>query len=139
MSKKRLFPIMAGFIAIAGVLAAITTAGVSRAAADTCVWTGGGANDNFSTAANWNGCDGAGIPEAGDTINLAYAALTNGQLLTNDINVPLAGVVIASSNTSSDPYKTIYVTALRIADNGTISGTGTSSNMSLAISTGAFH
>jgi autotransporter-associated beta strand protein len=39
------------------------------AAGATCTWTGGGTNNNWSTAANWNNCGGAhATPQNGDAI-----------------------------------------------------------------------
>lgn len=37
----------------------------------TCTWTGAGGDTNFSTAANWSGCNGA-APVAGDGDNLVF-------------------------------------------------------------------
>lgn len=38
------------------------------AATDTCTWSGVGSDDNFSTAANWSGCDNGNVPENGDSL-----------------------------------------------------------------------
>lgn len=60
---------------------------------DIRVWDGGGANDNFSTAANWVG-DVA--PGAGDTLVFMGSTRTSP---VNDLNVQFGGIVF--SNTAS--------------------------------------
>ncbi len=40
----------------------------ANAAADTCTWTGSGADTNISTAGNWSGCDNGNVPQDGDTL-----------------------------------------------------------------------
>jgi fibronectin-binding autotransporter adhesin len=81
---------------IAGVMTALSLPLVFstavRAAADTCTWTGGGADDNFSTAANWSDsagpvveCDNGNIPEAGDTLNFPANILDTNDTPVNDM------------------------------------------------------
>src|SRR5665213_2894628 len=55
-------------------LSSLLTIGVPMAAAAgpyTCTWTGAGTDANFSTAANWSGCNSA-APVAGDNDNLVF-------------------------------------------------------------------
>ncbi len=119
MSKKILFPVMTGFIAIAGVLAAITTAGVSQAAGFTCVWTGTAGDKLFSSAANWTDC-GDTAPTAGDIVQFDGATLTSTTNdLTNDLNVSLGGVKTVLSSTTNAQY-TVYISQLRLANNAVL-------------------
>lgn len=64
---------------IVGILASLSVpllvGSVAHAVADTCTWTGGGSDNNFSTAGNWSDsagpvveCDNGNVPEAGDTL-----------------------------------------------------------------------
>ena len=68
-------------------LLTIGFAGVAHAAAFTCTWTGTGGNLNFSTAANWSGCNGA-APVPSDFDNLVFniqSATSNVYNPNNDI------------------------------------------------------
>src|SRR5262249_22079085 len=50
-------------------LCACLLAAPHLATAATCTWTGGGTNNNWSTAANWDACGGAhAIPQTNDTL-----------------------------------------------------------------------
>ena len=73
--------------------------GVAHAAVQTCTWTGGGADNKFSTVANWTGC-GGGAPLAGDVIRFNQMNASE-LVLVNDLNVNLGGV-LTSAVTSSN-------------------------------------
>lgn len=76
----------------AGLLALFAT---HFAHAANCVWTGGGANSNWSNAANWNNCGGAhAVPVDGD--NLGFPDGVPKQTNNNDIaKLIVAQLVIA--------------------------------------------
>jgi len=84
----------------AGLLALAT---VQYATAADCIWTGGGANSNWSNPANWNNCSGAhALPTDGDALGFSGTALrlTNNNDLVKlmaDILV-IAGPVNISGN-----------------------------------------
>ncbi|TXG78016.1 hypothetical protein E6P97_00495 [Patescibacteria group bacterium] len=75
---------IASVVALSSVFS-INLAPIAGAAADTCTWTGSGADNKFTTAANWSGCDGAGIPENGDSVVFDDAGLTETKVVDNDI------------------------------------------------------
>jgi fibronectin-binding autotransporter adhesin len=56
------------------------------AAVDTCTWTGAGDGINFSDGSNWSGCDNSGVPENGDSLVLDTDALSDDEIISNDIN-----------------------------------------------------
>jgi hypothetical protein len=70
-------------------LGSLLTFGIPLAAAAgpyTCTWVGAGADSNFSTVANWSGCNSA-APVAGDNDNLVFDNANAGAQTTptNDI------------------------------------------------------
>lgn len=67
----------------------------------TCTWTAAGIDKNFSTAANWSGCNSA-APQAGDNDNLVFdtGVATTGSIhgLINDIaNLSVNNIIISGS------------------------------------------
>lgn len=69
-----------------------------KAAVDTCTWTGGGVDSNFSTAANWTGCDNGAVPEAGDS--LVFDTSATNTTANNDIVGASFGSI---TTTGTDP------------------------------------
>lgn len=69
------------------------------AAADTCTWTGGGIDANWSTAANWSVCDASGVPENGDSV--IFPASAANKTNTND----LSGLDLVSITFSGEDYE----------------------------------
>jgi hypothetical protein len=129
MSKKRLFPVMSGLLAAAGVVATVSTAGISQANDLVCTWTGTAGDEKFSTASNWNGCGGS-APTAGDIIIFDMSTLTDStNELTNDLNVSLAGVETIVSGAAPNPYvATVYISQLRLENGAVLKTTATNSN-----------
>jgi len=85
----------------AGLLA---LAAAQFASAANCIWTGGGANSNWSNSANWNNCGGAhAVPADGDSLGFpdAVPRLTNNNDLVKLMAAQLviAGPVNISGNT----------------------------------------
>lgn len=76
------------------------------AAADTCTWTGAGSDDNFSTALNWTGCDGAGIPENGDVIefDMTVPADYNESIVNDMTGLSVAGINLTGAGSSNKSY-----------------------------------
>lgn len=136
MSKRRIFPVIAGFIAIAGIVATVTTAGISHATDLVCTWTGTAGDERFSTASNWNGCGGS-APTVGDIIVFDMSTLTDStNELTNDLNVSLAGVETIVSGAAPNPYvATVYISQLQL-QNGAVLKTVASNNNELGIAVG---
>ncbi len=65
---KRLSSLATASVLSVSALLNIALVPVAGAAADTCTWTGAGGNNDFSTAANWSGCDNGTVPENGDAL-----------------------------------------------------------------------
>jgi fibronectin-binding autotransporter adhesin len=92
---------------IAGILAALSApllvGGVAHAGADICTWTGGGSDENFSTAANWSVCDNGTVPESGDT--LVFPTSVDSDTTTGDdreLNNDLTTMSFAGISVSGD-------------------------------------
>jgi autotransporter-associated beta strand protein len=91
-----------------GVIAALAAQSAS-AILPTCTWTGGGANGNWSTAANWNNCGGLhAVPIDGDTLVFPNAVprttnnndiikLIAAKLQINGVNYNITGNAIGLS------------------------------------------
>jgi len=78
----------------------------ASAAPDTCTWVGAGADNNFSTAANWTGCDNGNVPENGDTLSFDVTnADTNPTIVNNDFaSLDIAGIDITGTNAGFNNY-----------------------------------
>jgi autotransporter-associated beta strand protein len=90
--------------AVAGVC--VASAGPTRARAAQCLWTGGGANAAWSTAANWNGCSGSAmpIPQSGDSVLFPTGVAGNGASQNDIANLSLASVDVGGPTTSNAAY-----------------------------------
>ena len=106
--------------------------GVAKAAVDTCTWTGGGADNNFSTAANWTGCDNGNVPENGDTLDFDVTAATAGpDILVNDMSsLSIGGLVLSGDNLNGDYFQ---VNGNPITITGDITGTQISGTLNLNV------
>lgn len=62
----------------------IASSGVAHAGTQTCTWTGGGANSNWSTAANWS-CDVGTVPADGAAMVFPLITPSTGQQI-NSVN-----------------------------------------------------
>jgi autotransporter-associated beta strand protein len=84
------------------------------AEAATCTWTGLAADNNWSSAGNWDGCGGAHpTPEAGDS--LVFPAGTARAMPVNDlVNLSVAGIQITGAPAPGDRY-IIFGNTLRLA------------------------
>ncbi len=104
-----------------------------NAAADTCTWTGGGGDDNFSTAANWSGCDNGTVPENGDT--LAFPALATRQTPYNDTTFTYAGIsftgIPGTCGAATDWYTVTGSQTLNVGGNLTDDMTGSACNSAI--------
>lgn len=112
---KRLSSFSTASVLAVSALLSIGFAPSVNAAADTCTWIAT-SDSNFNNAANWSGCDGAGVPEAVDTIR--FTTNGNSQTLTNDLGYEVAGVEVAPPVGVGGTGYTIDT--LTIASNGTI-------------------
>ena len=95
MKTKRFSAISSALVlGLASFLSIIFPQIAHAAAPYTCTWTGAGGNSNFSTAANWSGCNSA-APVASDGDNLVFdnTNLTSAQTLNNDITGLTVGTV----------------------------------------------
>lgn len=68
---RRIRTFVAGAVVAAAPLATLAMPGIAHAATYTCTWVGGGGDSNFSTAANWTGCNSA-APQVADTNDLVF-------------------------------------------------------------------
>jgi len=72
----------------------------------TCTWTGGGSDSNFSTAANWSGCNSAApVANAGDSLIFDSTNLIAYTYINNDItNLSLGSITFQGSNSNYYNY-----------------------------------
>jgi len=132
---------------VAGILAAFSAplliTGVAHAAADTCTWTGGGSDENFSTAANWSGCDNGTVPESGDTLVFPTSVdsdTTAGddRILNNDISsLSVAGITVSGGTYPAGDIDNYRITGNNITLTGDLIGApGTSYNRQMRLEIG---
>ncbi len=94
---------------------------VVRAAADTCTWTGSGADTNISTAGNWSGCDNGNVPQDGDT--LVFPSGPTNKAVTVDSDMGFNGITFNGSGytVASVAFESLGVyTSLTISGNNNI-------------------
>lgn len=115
--------------------------GVAHAAVQTCTWTGGGADNKFSTVANWSNCAGS-TPLEGDIVEIDRAAFANNATtaaVDNDLTVALGGFRTKATGGSTSLYN-LDVTALKLVDGGFIetipATTGPTLGISLSVASG---
>jgi hypothetical protein len=92
--------VLAFFIILVGIIAAITIQNNNRltASAATCTWTGNNSGD-FSDSGNWDNCStGSGAPETGDDIYFPSSATE--YFLNNDLNETFNSITIESLNSN---------------------------------------
>lgn len=75
----------------------------AQAAGQTCTWTGAGADNKFSTVANWEDC-GGGVPITGDKISFPYESVAPGQVLINDLDSDFSGVILDETSLQVDNF-----------------------------------
>lgn len=94
---------------------------VVKAAADTCTWTGSGADTNISTAGNWSGCDNGNVPQDGDT--LVFPSGPTNKAVTVDSDMGFNGITFNGSGytVASAAFESLGVyTSLTISGNNNI-------------------
>ena len=103
---------------------------IAQAAAPyTCTWTGTGGNSNFSTAANWSGCNSA-APAAGDIINFGViGSSTQTYTLTNNLGVALGGITYGTSSDTNSIISEYHIDTLELADGAVMTGTYSSNSL----------
>ena len=115
----------------------------AHAAGQTCTWTGAGANNKFSTVANWSNCLGA-APTSGDNLVFPFSNVTTTNFaLDNDIagaSYPTL-TFLGATNTAEDSYSFsglgLTITT-SIVNTGTSTATGNATvNFTLPVSLGA--
>lgn len=94
MQKKRLSAFVFSLLLSVSSLVAFAPM-VTNAAS--CTWTGGGSNDDFSTAANWSGCTGGGAPQSGDSVTINNAGPSSLTVTDDQTGVSLAGITLTGS------------------------------------------
>lgn len=97
---------------------------VVKAAADTCTWTGSGADTNISTAGNWSGCDNGNVPQDGDTLVFPSgptnkAVTVNSDMGFDSITFSGSGYTVASAAFES---LGVYSSLTISGNNNTFSG-----------------
>lgn len=102
---KRIFSGASAALLSLSSLLTLGFTGVAHAAVQTCTWTGGGVDNNFSTLANWSGC-GGGAPLAGDIIRFDQMQASP-VALVNDLNVDLGGLIAAAVTSSNSAGYTV--------------------------------
>lgn len=115
---------------LSGAILSIATLGIASgtafAAVQNCTWTGSGANDNFSTTANWSNC-GGGVPANGD--NLIFPGSASRQLNNNDLTSRTFGNILFNGTTSGG--YSITGNAITLTGGITDNSTGTTSGNTL--------
>lgn len=98
--------VLAAYMALGSSVFILNPTKVS-AAADTCTWTGGGSDDNFSTAANWTGCDNGTVPENGDTLEFDMTVPTTfEEVVVNDMtSLSIAGIHLTGAGSSNKSFQ----------------------------------
>lgn len=129
MRYKRLGLFAATLALVVSAFSGLTFAPHAYAAGQTCTWTGTAGDNKFSTAGNWTGC-GGGAPQAGDTIAIDLATITDQQQLQNDLGVALGGVVFSSSD---NVYKGLGISSLTLADGAEIAKNASSLSSGIII------
>lgn len=116
--------VSAAVLALSSVLS-INMAPLAGAAVDMCTWTGGGADELFSNALNWTGCDNSNVPEAGDALKFTRLASSNSNTiqLTNDLGVAFSGLIIDADTPVQGTY--FEIDTLQLANNAIVESTGT--------------
>lgn len=98
---------VAGFLAVSSVggVALLAQSPDVLAAGQTCTWTGAGADNNFSTVANWTGCND-GAPTNGDVLAFNSNGLSQeDSVLTNDIsNLTVGGMTFSKTDDGWTSY-----------------------------------
>ena len=125
MKIKRLLSLVSALVLGFSSLLTIALPSIASAAAPyTCTWTGAGGNNNFSTAANWSGCN-SNSPVATDGDNLIFDVTSLGAntTLNNDI-LSLAVGSLTFQGTNSNYYR-FTVTGNGITLNNGIASNGT--------------
>lgn len=122
MTYKRfgLFATVAALVV--GIFSGVTFSPTAFAAGQTCTWTGGGADTNFSTVANWTNCNGA-APTNDDALVFDASSLSADVTPNNDIN-GLSVTNITFSGSSSNYYN-YAIDGSAITVTGAISNTAT--------------
>ncbi|HSW65645.1 MAG TPA: hypothetical protein VLI54_00710 [Bacillota bacterium] len=121
--KKHVFR-LAGFLT---GLATCLSVLVSHASAVgfTCTWTAGGSDDNFTTTANWTGCNGT-APTNGD--NLVFNGSATSLLPINDQTNMTFGSLTFTGAAGFDITGNAFTLTGGIVDNGTGNTTNTIEN-----------
>lgn len=119
MRSKKLYVIFVFFLAVAILLGIRTiNSPLANAAADTCTWTGSGADTNMSTAGNWTGCDNGNVPQDGDT--LVFPSGPTNKAVTVNSDMGFSSVTFSGSGytVSSAAFESLGVyTSLTISGN----------------------
>src|SRR3990167_9754593 len=91
------------------------------AAADTCTWTGASSDSNFSTAANWTGCDNGNVPDQGDVLRFISEPVSD-VALNNDLGVALGGIrTVITPNSPNHARSGVYnINTVLFVNNGLV-------------------
>ncbi len=123
------FALLANMV-LATCMAVVQPTKVS-AAADTCTWTGGGSDDNFSTAANWTGCDNGTVPENGDILEFDVSSLTGDTVANNDlVSLSIAGINMTGTAVL---FPSIEVTGNPITITGNLTGDNVGGTVNIGV------
>jgi fibronectin-binding autotransporter adhesin len=119
------------FIGLSSLLAVMLPEGAHALGLYTCTWTGGGGDSNFSTAANWSGCNSA-APQPADGDNLVFnvTALTGRTTLSNDITGLTVGS-ITFQGTNPSYYGFIITGNATTFGSGIVNSSNTSQTINL--------
>jgi autotransporter-associated beta strand protein len=109
MKIKKIARLGVAFTLSLSSLLTVVTPVAHAAGPFTCTWTGGGSDANFSTAANWSGCNGAAPqPADGDTLifgdtptspNNDLVGATFGVIVFNDSGSPVVADITGNDFT----------------------------------------
>jgi fibronectin-binding autotransporter adhesin len=103
MKIKRFLVAGTAFLLSLSSLMVINMSAAFAAAPYGCIWTGGGGDSYFSTAANWSGCNNA-APQPGDDDDLVFPAGTPRLTPQNDLTNPTFGAIEFTGTTTGGGY-----------------------------------
>lgn len=100
-------------------LSALAVYTPSRALAAAKTWDGGGGDNNWNTAANWNG---DAVPQAGDTVTFPDSSPVDSRTINVNVSISLAGITFSGIYSTEAGYE--------LSGTGTLTLTGDISNTS---------
>src|SRR5665213_2738052 len=114
---------LAAVFSVSTLLAVALPSMVYAAGPFTCTWTGGGTDSNFSTAANWSGCNSAAPqPADGDALIFDDTTATNVSPVNDLVGANFSSITFQGDGTNGS--FDISGTAFNLSGNITVASGG---------------